>query len=214
MREPMPTLAAVDAAHTEQAALEVLSAAANLHTVRTGDGFAIRSGFVPAVPTRVYHSVVELGARPDQVATLLADQMVERLGQWNAEFRDGQVLDTLWDRPGDRAWLVRVRYGTPAPMSDREYVYWLRRHDRDDDIVITYQSVDHPDPPAPGCVRATLSRTVHRCALGAHGGTRLEHVLAGDLGGALLPWLQNHVLVGALATAQARDAVNLQRLLR
>lgn len=213
MREPMPSLAAIDATYAEQAALDALHAAASLPTVRTGDGFTIRSGFVPGTPGRVYHSVVELGARCDDVATLLADRMVERLGEWNAEFREGQVLSTLWDRPGDRAWLVRVRYATPAPMSDREYVYWLRRHDRGDDIVITYQSVDHPDPPAPRCVRATLSRTVHRCVSSGRG-TRLEHLLSGDLGGALLPWLQNHALVGALATAQARDATNLRRLLQ
>jgi hypothetical protein len=207
------SLAAVDAAGDalEQTAINALAESGGWPPGKSGPGWQIRTGYLRSVPMRVYRGDIDLPASPAAVATLLADQMVERLGEWNKEFRDGQVVRVLRNGPTDRAWLVQVRYATPMPLADREYLYWLRRHDRPDGIVITYQSVDEPVPVPKGAVRAILAGTVHRC-VATPTGTRLEHLLIGDLGGLLPRWVQNEVLRGGVFTAQIRDALALRKL--
>lgn len=207
----LPTLADVDAERTEQAALRALHLSTQWPIARHGEGYEIATGFVAGFGLRAYRIDVRLPAPPEQVASIIADQAVERLGDWNREFVSGTVHRKLWSRPSDSAWCVQVRYRTPPPLADREYLYWLRRHDRADGIVMTYQSVDEPFPVPKGCVRAVLAGTIHRCTPTAQG-TRLEHLLVNDLGGALPQWLQNYVFAGGILAAQVRDAVSLQKL--
>lgn len=163
---------------------------------------------------RLYRSDVDLPAPVAEVARLIADDMVERLGDWNQEFVAGEVRRTLPAvAPEARAWLVRVEYATPAPLANREYVYGLRRRDdADGSVWIVYQSVDDGSDVGQGCVRARLDATVHRVVSTGPSSCRLEHVLANDLGGAFPGWVQRRLLTGALLDANLRDAV-AQRVL-
>jgi hypothetical protein len=212
MSVQVPRLAEIDGDALEAQALAALDASATWPARASGEGYRISTGFLPGQPWRVYRSDATFASSPDAVATLLADQMIERLGDWNQEFRAGRVVTTLSDVPGDRRWLVQVHYATPSPLADREYLYWLRRHDTPAGIVITYQSVNEPEPIPTGAVRALLMGTVHRCVPDGSG-TRLEHLLINDLGGRIPLWVQNHVFAGGIVTAQVRDAVAQRRLL-
>lgn len=201
-----PDLATLDPDAVEARALEWLEAAASWQTTDGPAGCKVSSGFPAGTTGRAYRTDVHLPATSDAVATMLADDMVQRLPEWNREFRFGETLAQLRAEPNDRIWLVRVVYATPWPLADREYVYWLRRHDRAEHTVITYQSVAHAPPPPRGTVRATLSGTVHRVTP-LPSGSRLEHLLAGDLGGSLPTWVQDHVFASGIVRAQIRDAL-------
>lgn len=217
----LPAIHEVDAEHVERCARAALAAGAMWNPRRHGPGWSVATGRVAQLPQRAYFVQVDVAATVASVATLLADRMVERLPDWNREFHSGAVLQTLWARPGDQAWCVQVRYRTPWPLADRRYTYWLRRRDLPDGVWVFYQSVlpvatsPEPGAVAPGgatrLVDATLQATVHHCAP-HNGGTRITHVLASDLGGAL-GRIQDVALTGALLDAQARDARALQRVL-
>lgn len=216
MSDLLPNLLDVDAESVERCARAALAAAANWVPRRVGAGWSVGAGRLAHLRRRAYHVQVDVAAPVETVATLLADQMVERLPDWNREFHSGTVLQTLWARPGDRAWCVQVRYRTPWPLADRRYTYWLRRRDLPDGVWIFYQSVRLESAPTSEAVTAalvdaTLHATVHRC-VPHEGGTRITHMLASDLGGVLGP-LQDLALTGALLDAQARDACSLQRVL-
>lgn len=179
--------------------------------VRVRRDVEVSSGFLPRRDVRVHRSVVHLAAPPDAVARLIADEMMERLGDWNREFAGGEVLSEERAGPGDTRWLMRVRYETPPVLAHREYVYGLRRHDVDGvgaaarDVWITYQSVVSSEPPPRAYVRGALLGTVHRCVT-AEGGTRLEHLLATSLGGRLPVALVNTLFARGLEDALVRDA--------
>lgn len=197
----------------EAQAIADLSAAAAWPVARQRPGVEVRSGIVPHAGMRGYVSRVALASPPARVATYLADTMVETLPEWNREFQRGEVRQTLWRRPNDTAWLMQVEYATPAPLANREYVYGLRRRDLPTgEVRITYVSVDDGLPVARGCVRATLTGTFHR-ALPSAFGTTLDHLLLGELGGALPRWVQNRLLTGPILDANARDSVAQQRVL-
>ncbi len=174
---------------------------------RVVEGVEVASGPLDAGAGVGHRSVVTLGATPADVAELLADHGCERLGEWNREFRWGQVLCARQPAPNRRTWLVHVRYGTPFPLADREYVYVLIRDtEPDGSELIAYGSVDPEGPtPAPRAVRARLDATVHRCVPDPRG-TRLEHVLVTDLAGAFPRWVQRHLLREAMHDALVRDA--------
>jgi hypothetical protein len=182
--------------------------------VRDEDGIAVFAGRVPGCPCRAYKSVVDLPASLDAVVRLIADEMFERLGDWNAEYAGGEVLRVLEDGPDRKAWLMRVFYRTPPPLAGREYLYYLaRRRLPDGRVVIVYESVDDPAlGPREGYVRGALHPTVHRCTAIAPGVTRLEHVLATDLGGSIPTWAQSTLFSGSLVKATAADARAQRRL--
>jgi hypothetical protein len=211
-----PPLGAVDPGALVAEANALLDDPARFAPLSDEDGVALARGRTPGCPCPAYRSVVELPAPLDAVVRLLADEMVERLGDWNAQYRGGEVLAVLEDAPVRKAWLVRVVYATPRPLADREYLYVLARQRlADGRVVLAYRSVDDPaHPPRAGLVRAVLHPTAHRCTAIAPGATRLEHVLATDLGGALPVWLQAHVFAGGLAKALAADARAQRSLLQ
>jgi hypothetical protein len=209
--QPELTRARFDLVETQ--ALADLDAARRWPVARRRPGVEVRSGIVDHAGMRAYASRVALAATPDRVATYIADTMIDTLPEWNREFRRGELRRTLWSEPGDTAWLMQVEYATPPPLANREYVYGLRRRDlATGEVRIVYVSVDDGAAVPRGCVRATLTGTVHRVLPTAYG-TCLEHLLLGDLGGAMPRWVQNHVLTGPILDANARDSVAQQRAL-
>lgn len=183
-----------------------LERSANWPVVAEDAGIRVSWGFLPDLPCRAYRTDLELPAPPDAVARLLADEMFERLGDWNREFVRGEIVDVLEANAGRRAWLMRALYRTPPPLGNREYLYYLAREDASDgSALISYRSVDADVPVEAGYVRGTLFPTVHHCAP-VSGGTRLRHILANDIGGRIPQWVQNHVFARGFVAANLRDA--------
>jgi hypothetical protein len=191
----------------EQYALEALRVSASWRPRISEAGIRISTGMLPHVRLRGYRSDVDFPAPAQELVMLIADQMVERLGDWNEEFVEGRRLTTLSEQPGCVDWLFHVWYRTPGPLANREYLYRVRKRTvSDTETCITYQSVvDAMVPVRKGYVRGQLLSTVHR-VLAAPDGCRVEHVLATDLGGLFPRWVQNHLLTGALLQANLRDA--------
>ena len=167
----------------------------------------VSSGFLPRRDVRVHRSVVHLAAPPDAVARLIADEMMERLGDWNREFAGGEVLSEERAGPGDTRWLMRVRYETPPVLAHREYVYGLRRHDVEGvgaaarDVWITYQSVGSSEPPPRAYVRGAFSARP-----AAWPPRAARQLLATSLGGRLPVALVNTLFARGLQDALVRDA--------
>ena len=179
----------------------------------TKDGVALSSGFLPGIPCRAYRSDIELAGSLEDVVRFIADDMVERLPDWNREFVDGHIVGTLRDDPQIRAWLVHVFYATPPPLANREYLYYLaRQRISEDEVLIVYQSVAEPIDVRPGYVRGVLSRTVHRCLRVDADRTKVEHILSNDIAGWISQRIQSHVLSGGFMAANRRDAVNQMRI--
>ena len=161
----------------------------------------------------MYRSDVLLDADLDDVVRFLADEMVERLPDWNREFIEGHMDPLSAEKPSKKTWLVRVFYRTPPPLRDREYLYYLLcQRISDDETVIAYHSVDDPVPPKERFVRGVLFRTVHRCLRQPDGRTKVEHILATDIRGAVSQSLQSYLFVGGFVAANLRDASNQQRI--
>jgi hypothetical protein len=199
-----------DAERVEAQALDALRQARQWPAAVERDGIRVAHGRIEGAATRLFHSCVSVDADLDRVARYLADEMVERLPEWSDEFVRGESLAELPAPDGSRRWVFLVRYATPPPLRDREYHYWLQRRDvGDDEVVITYESIDGPVP-SPGCVRASLHRTIHRLTRQA-GRTRIEHLLGTGLGGLILPWMQSNLLTAALVKAHERDATAIRR---
>ncbi|MFT7623524.1 MAG: hypothetical protein ACI9WU_002707 [Myxococcota bacterium] len=177
-------------------------------------GLTVSTGRLPDIPIRAYHSVTQLEAPLERVVEVLADRTFEYLPQWNREFVEGTVETTSRRDETGADWELSVFYETPAPLSNREYLYYFgRRTQPDGRVLIGYRSLPTERPARAGYVRATLYPTVHRCSAQPDGTTRLEHVLATDLGGAFAPWVQNHLLTRSLIQAHVRDGLALQSLL-
>lgn len=191
----------------ELQALDALLASAAWRPRISEPGIRISTGMLPHVPLRGYRSDVEFPALAQDLVLLIADQMVERLGDWNQEFVEGKRLATLGEQPGCIDWLFHVWYRTPAPLANREYLYAVRKRTVSaTETCITYQSVDDATVPVRrGYVRGQLLSTVHRVTTTPMG-CRVEHVLATDIGGLFPRWVQNHVLTGSLLQANLRDA--------
>ena len=191
----------------EQQALDALRASAAWRPRISEPGIRISTGMLPHVPLRGYRSDVEFHAPAHALVTLIADQMVERLGDWNEEFVEGKRLTALSEQPGCIDWLFHVWYRTPGPLANREYLYIVRKRTvSETETCITYQSVvDATVPVRQGYVRGQLLSTVHR-VLATPTGCRVEHVLATDIGGMFPRWVQNHLLTGSLLQANLRDA--------
>jgi START domain len=177
-------------------------------------GIEVRSGFLSGLPCRAYRTDLSLEASSERVVRFIADDMFEELPRWNQEFIEGHVVEELHEDASSKAWLMHVFYATPWPLSDREYLYYLERVKREDGVVlVAYQSVDAAIPVRDGFVRGQLAQTVHRVVPTAGGGTRLEHVLAGDIRGAIPRWAQSHLFASGFVAANLRDALAQQRLL-
>jgi len=211
---PGAALASIDGDRLMNDVSTLLDDTARWRPVMHEDGIAVFAGRVPGCPCLAYKSVVDLPASIDAVVRLIADEMFERLGDWNRQYVGGDVLRVLEEGPGRKAWLMRVFYATAPGLAGREYLYYLaRRALPDGRVVIPYLSVDDPSlKPREGFVRGALHPTVHRCTAIAPGVTRLEHVLATDLGGSFPPWVQSRLLAGSLAKATAADARSQRRL--
>ena len=110
----------------ELQALDALRASAAWRPRISEPGIRISTGMLPHVPLRGYRSDVEFHAPPQDLVMLIADQMVERLGEWNEEFVEGKRLTTLSEQPGCIDWLFHVgttrEPGVPVhgPKTDRE----------------------------------------------------------------------------------------------
>jgi hypothetical protein len=178
------------------------------------DGVAVAVGRTPGCPCKAYRSSVDLDGPLDAVVRLIADDMFERLGDWNTQFQEGHIVRVLEDAPSRKAWLMRVFYATPFILADREYLYYLARHTLPDGrVAIVYCSVDDPgSPPREGYVRGVLHPSIHRCTALTPTRTRLDHILATDIGGSISPWIQNHLFAGGLASAMRADARAQRRL--
>ncbi len=201
----MPRATELDFDAVERAAVRMLHMTASIPARREEPGIRVAT-CVDEAGRRLYRSDVAFEVPAAAVARLIADEMVERLGDWNREFVAGEVRGELPTTPDARAWLVRVEYATPWPMGNREYVYGLRRRiDEAGRVWIVYQSVDDGSAPGRGCVRACLDATVHCVVPTGPDSCRLEHVLSNDLGGALPAWVQRHLLTSALLDANLRD---------
>ena len=197
----------VDMQRAEVQALDALRVSAGWRPRISEPGIRISTGMLPHAALRGYRSDVEFHAPAQALVMLIADQMVERLGEWNAEFVEGTRLATLREYPGCIDWLFHVWYRTPGPLANREYLYGVRKRTvSDSETCITYQSVvDATVPVRRGYVRGQLLSTVHR-VLATPTGCRVEHVLATDIGGLFPRWVQNHLLTGSLLQANLRDA--------
>jgi hypothetical protein len=212
---PGEPLAAVDGDRLVADLSRLLDDAARWRTVKDEDGITVAAGWTPGCPCRAYRSVVDLPASLDAVVRLIADEMFDRLGDWNAQYAGGEIVRELEDTAVGKAWLMRVFYATPPMLAGREYLYYLaRRRLADGRVAIVYVSVDDPtSAPREGYVRGALHPTIHRCTAIAPGVTRLEHILATDIGGSIPPWVQSHLFAGSLAAAMAADARSQRRLL-
>ncbi|MEM9697042.1 MAG: START domain-containing protein [Myxococcota bacterium] len=191
---------------------------AHLHTSRgwpiraERDDVTVRSGFLPGLPWRAYRTDLELRATVEQVTRFVADEMFEWLGRWNREFIAGTVHRVLEDRPDRKSWFMQVWYRTPPVMKNRDYLYFLgRRRDADGAVTIAYQSVNEPCE-SPFGVRGLLHETVHRVVPIAGDRVRLEHVLSGDVRGAIPLRLQNTLLSSGFVAANLRDGLAQKEL--
>lgn len=203
----LPTLEGLDVQALEAETSALLEVSADWPSRQPEAGIRVGSGWSPAGGPRAYRTEVDLAAPAADVARFIADDMVERLPQWSREFVDGEAVRTLEFGPEYRAWLMRVRYATPWPLADREYVFYLSRRTAPGGTEsVAYQSVVPESEPRSGVTRAELHATVHRVVPTGESSCRLEHVLRTDLGGRLPGWVQSYVFRGGIEVAQIRDA--------
>ncbi|MEM6787861.1 MAG: START domain-containing protein [Myxococcota bacterium] len=193
-------------------ALEHLRRSAAWPTARRVGGVALATGYLPGLPTRAYRSALAMNRPAPDVVTRLADDTFAELAHWSREFMEGAVLETLVAPTADGAvWRLRARYRTPWPLSHREYVYRFSRERLDARrTLIIYRSVASELTVPPGFVRAVLYPSAHLITADGNGCT-VEHVLATDLSGRFFPWIQRHLLTGAMLDAHARDALAQRR---
>jgi hypothetical protein len=211
----LPTVEQLDVAALTARCEALLASTSGWKTAASHDDIRVSAGMIDAYPWKLYRIDMTTSATPAEYASFIADDGFEHLGDWNREFVRGETLDTLWDKEGDTAWLLRVYYATPAILANREYVYVLRRQERaPGHFLITYHSVSTELPVEPGYVRATLVDTVHDCRPDASTGrTTIRHILSGDLGGNIPLWVQNNVFAGGIISANLRDGQAQRRLL-
>ncbi len=173
----------------------------------------IRAGRLAHSLREALYTQLDVEAPIERVVEVLADRSLHYLPQWNAEYRSGEVLQTLEESPKTAAWIVRVLYGTPSIIRDREYVYWFFREWLSrDEVLVLYHSVNADAATVPGALRACLGLTVHRLRRLPGGGTRIEHILATDLCGRMGP-LQDRWLRPELLKAHRRDMARQAELL-
>ena len=208
----LPRLGDIDPQSLRERLERDLALSAKWPMSREAPGVRVSCGWLPGRPVRAYRSDVVLAGSLQEVVRFLADDQVARLGEWNREFRHGE-LTALSDSPQHRSWLARVSYGTPPILKDREYLYYLSAEQvRDDQVLIAYCSVEDDRAPWPGHHRAVLYPTVHRCTRVEADRTRVEHILVNDLGGAIPVSVQNRLFRGTFLAANLRDAQAQQRL--
>jgi hypothetical protein len=174
----------------------------------------IQSGYLPYSPVRAYRSTVEIAANPEQVAEIIADKAIEFLPIWNQEFRDGEVLQVLESGKNRKSWIHKVRYRTPPPLKDREYLYCMVKEKLENGgYMIGYVSIRNDDiKPDRGAVRSLLYPTVHLCESRDGENTVLKHILANNLAGVFSPFIQNTVLTRIFTEANMRDSINQRSL--
>lgn len=168
------------------------------------EGGVVKTGRLSFCPNDVYRLEYDMDMSLDDATELIGYQHLEHLPNWNKEFMEGSVLETLPKTDRVDAWIMRVRYATPAILDNREYVYCFSvTKISDEETIISYQSVDHYEPAPSGNTRAWLYPSVHQL-LSINGKTKVTHLLATDLRGNLGPY-QDKLLKGGLVKAQLRD---------
>lgn len=174
----------------------------------------IKVGRLPYCPRNVYRTDTTINATLAQVVDVIADASLLYLPQWNKEFMNGEIIEVLEDTESKKAWLIRVHYATPFFLSNREYVYYFSREWlNDSEVLITYNSIKHDSAVPTGFVRALLHPSVHYCKQLPNGQTKIEHLLATDLGGKLSS-KQDNLLKGGLVQAHCRDMQNQRKLFK
>lgn len=174
----------------------------------------VKVGRLTYSPRAAFRTDVEVNTSLEKVVDVIADKSLEYLPKWNKEFIEGKILETLEDSPKKSAWIIQVHYKTPAVLANREYIYYFSREWlNEDEVLIIYNSIQHPSPIPKGFVRALLYPTVHRCIRKGSNQTKIEHVLATDLKGRLSIF-QDSLLKGSLAQAHCRDMENQDRLFK
>jgi hypothetical protein len=173
---------------------------------------SVKIGHTSYLPQSVFRLDLEVDTPIEKVVNILADESLKHLPQWNSEFLNGTIIETIEDSPTKSAWLIRVHYQTPFFLANREYIYYFSREwINKDEALIIYNSVEHDSETPKGFVRALLYPSIHRCLRLESKKTKIEHVLATDLKGKLGP-LQNRLLQGGLVQAQCRDMERQQKL--
>ena len=191
--------------------LQVSEQWANIAKPKVGQ---VKVGRLTYSPRTAFRTDVVVNTSLEKVVDVLADQSLEYLPQWNKEFMQGKILETLEDGPKKSAWIIQVHYQTPAILANREYIYYFSREWlNQDEVLIIYNSIEHSSPIPKGFVRALLYPTVHRCIRKNANSTKIEHVLATDLKGKLSAF-QDSLLKGSLAQAHCRDMENQDRLFK
>lgn len=96
--------------------------------------------------------------------------------------------------------VVRTGFALPWPLQDREFLHLVAtRVDRDAEgrrrALIAYDDVSHDGlPPAwEGYLRCRTAPSGQRVTELGDGRVRVEHCMTYPLGGAITPWIQNHV---------------------
>lgn len=96
--------------------------------------------------------------------------------------------------------IVRTGFALPWPLQDREFLHVVAtRRDVDPQgrprVLIAYDTVPEAGlPPAwDGYLRCPMAPSGQRATLLADGRVRVEHCMTYSLGGAISPWIQDHV---------------------
>lgn len=203
---------AIDYGRLKQLLLTALAESEQWTLTKKIDAGEIRVGRLAYCPRNIYRTDAWVQAPLQQVVQVIANQSLEFLPQWNQEFINGEILETLEDHSQKSAWIIRVHYQTPFFLSNREYIYYFSKEWlTSTEVLITYHSITSDRPVPQGFVRALLHPSVHRCIALPDGRTKIEHLLATDLGGRLSAQ-QDALLRGGLIQAHCRDLTNQQQL--
>ena len=207
-----PKISAIDPRQLKKIAQHALSCSSTWQTAGKPKYGTVKVGNLSYLPQAVFRLDLEVEAPLEQVVHVLADESLKYLPEWNSEYMNGEILETIEETQDRSAWLIRVQYKTPFFLANREYVYYFSREwINKDEVLILYCSIDHESTPPDQFVRALLYPSIHRCLRLKDGRTKIEHVLATDLKGKLGA-LQNTFLKGSLTKAQCSDMEKQYRM--
>lgn len=172
---------------------------------RKGRQGQVKVGRLSYAPRTAFRLDIEVDATINKAVDVLADRSLAFLPRWNKEFIEGEILETTIHNDQKTTWVVRVHYATPKPLDNRSYIYFFSREwITEDEALICYNSIDYFTSTPEGFTRALLYPSFHRCLRLDKNRTKIEHILATDLGGNLSKF-QDNLLKGSLAAAQYKD---------
>ena len=208
-----PKIHTIDPQQLKKIAQHTLSLSSTWQTTGKPKYGTVKVGNLSYLSKAVFRLDLEVDAPIEKVVKVLADESLKYLPEWNSEYMNGEILETIEETQDRSAWLIRVHYKTPFFLANREYVYYFSRESiNKDEVLILYCSIDHKSNPPDLFVRALLYPSIHRCLRLKNGRTKIEHVLATDLKGKL-GTLQNSFLKRGLIKAQCSDMEKQYRLL-